>query len=258
MRLYMKYFVINIKSQMQYSLTFILNLVGRFVMGFTVVITVWFMILRFDEVDGFTLSQVLLCTAVTLMSYTFAEVFARGFDIFPRLLGDGQLDRCLVRPRSIVFQVLASHMEFARIGNLVQAIAVFCYAIPNSNVIWTWDKILALTLMILCGTVIFFALFIIYAALSFFTIEGLEVMNILTYGGREFGRYPYSIYGKGVLRFLTFVVPLALFQYYPLLYILDMKSSHIYMLLPIISLVFIIPSYYLFRYGLKKYVSTGS
>jgi len=258
MKLYLKYFAINLKSQMQYKATFLLNVIGRIVIAFATVAGVWFMFLRFNEVEGFTLSQVLLCTAVTTMSFSMAEVFARGFDIFPRLLGNGQFDRFLVRPRNIIFQVLASQMEFVRLGILVQAVAVFCYAIPNSGVIWRWDKILTLVLMIACGALVFFALYLVYAAFSFFTTEGLEFMNILTHGGREFGRYPYAVYGKGVLRFLTYVVPLALFQYYPLLYLLDIKQSKLYMFTPLLALLFIAPSYGFFRLGLRRFKSTGS
>ena len=101
-------------------------------------------------------------------------------------------------------------------------------------------------------------LFFIQASFAFFTTEGLEFMNILTYGGRDHGRYPYSIYGKEVLRFLTFVIPLALFQYYLLLYLLDMEQSVFFMLIPLFGLVFIIPGYIFFRFGLQQFKSTGS
>ncbi|MCL2300075.1 MAG: ABC-2 family transporter protein [Firmicutes bacterium] len=258
MKLYLKYFAINLKSQMQYKATFLLNIFARIVLAFATVAGVWFMFLRFNEVEGFTLPQVLLCTAVTTMSFALSETFARGFDIFPRLLGNGQFDRILVRPRGVIFQVLASQMEFARLGILVQAVFVFCYAIPNSGVHWTWDKVLTLVLMVACGAAVFFSLFIVYAAFAFFTTEGLEFMNILTHGGREFGRYPYAIYGNGVLRFLTFVVPLALFQYYPLLYLLEKERSVLYMFTPLIALLFLLPAYGFFRLGLRRFKSTGS
>jgi ABC-2 type transport system permease protein len=149
-------------------------------------------------------------------------------------------------------------MEFARLGILLQAVFVFAYAIPNSGVAWAWDKILTLFLMVSCGAAVFFALYIAYAAFSFFTVEGLEFMNILTHGGREFGRYPYAVYGKEVLRFLTYVVPLALFQYYPLLYLLGIKRSAFYMFTPLLSLLFIAPCCGFFRLGLRRYKSTGS
>ncbi len=258
MRLYFKYFSIHLKSQMQYKATFFLNIFGRIIMSFATVLSVLFMFTRFNEVDGFTMSQTLLCTSVVTMAYSFAEVFARGFDIFPRLLGNGEFDRALVRPRGIIFQVLGSHIEFLRLGIFIQAVAVLCYAIPNSGVIWTWDKIITLFLMISCGAAVFFSLYIVYASFAFFTTEGLVFMNILTYGGREFGRYPFAIYGEGILKFLTYVIPLALFQYYPLLYLLDRAQSKLYMFTPLLGLLFIIPSYAFFRVGLRRYKSTGS
>lgn len=258
MKLYLKYFSIHLKSQMQYKATFLLNIVGRIIMSFATVAGVLFMFTRFNEVDGFTLSQTLLCTSVVTMAFSLAEVFARGFDIFPRLLGNGEFDRALVRPRGIIFQVLASHIEFLRLGIFIQAIAVLCYAIPNSGVTWTTDRIITLVLMISCGAVVFFGLYIVYASFAFFTTEGLEFMSILTYGGREFGRYPFAIYGDGILRFLTYIIPLALFQYYPLLYLLGREQSVFYMLTPLLGVLFIIPSYIFFRIGLRWYKSTGS
>ena len=258
MGLYLKFFSIHLKSQMQYKATFFLNLFGRILTSFATVAGVLFMFTRFNEVDGFTMSQTLLCTSVVTMAFSIAEVFARGFDIFPRLLGNGEFDRILVRPRGIIFQVLASHIEFLRLGIFIQALAVLCYAVPNSGVNWTPDKVITLILMIICGAVVFFGLYILYASFAFFTTEGLEFMNILTYGGREYGKYPYSIYGDGILKFLTYVVPLALFQYYPLLYLLDREQDLFYMFTPLIAVLFIIPCYGFFRFGLRRFKSTGS
>ena len=60
------------------------------------------------------------------------------------------------------------------------------------------------------------------------------------------------------MRFLTYGIPLALFQYYPLLYLLDRAQNPILMFLPLLSLLFVLPCYALFRLGLRKYKSTGS
>lgn len=60
------------------------------------------------------------------------------------------------------------------------------------------------------------------------------------------------------LNILTFVVPLALVQYYPLLYLLDRESSILYGLAPFLSLLFLIPAGGLYRIGLSNYQSTGS
>lgn len=258
MKLYFKYFSMHLKCQMQYKSTFILNILGRAAMSFANVVGVLFMLARFYKVEGFTLNQTLLCTAIVTMAFSMVEAFACGFDIFPRLLSNGEFDRVLVRPHGMIFQVLASNIEFMRLGEFFQAIIVLCYAIFNSKIIWTWDKILTLLLMISCGTVVFFCLYIIQASIAFFTTEGLELMNLLTRGGQMFGRYPFSIYGKGVLKFLTYIVPLALFQYYPFLYLIDKSKNIFYMFIPLLSLLFLIPCYLLFCIGLHHYKSTGS
>jgi ABC-2 type transport system permease protein len=174
------------------------------------------------------------------------------------MLGNGEFDRALVRPRSTIFLVLAMKIDFTRLSRVLQAILVFIYAIPASGVIWTLDKIFTLVLMVICGSLLFFGLFLVYAALTFFTVQGLEFMNIFTDGGREFGRYPFSIYGRTALRFLTFIIPLALVQYYPLLYLLGRETSPMYMFTPLLALLFLYPAYGLFRFGLSRYKSTGS
>jgi len=258
MKLYLKYLAIQLKSQMQYKASFALILFGQFLEAFTVLFGIYFMFARFHTVDGFSFEQTLICYASVLMAFSMAETLARGFDLFPQMLGNGEFDRVLVRPRSAVFQVLAAKMDFSRLGRMLQAVLVLGYAVPNCGVSWTADRITTLSLMIVCGSLVFFALFLVYAAFSFFTTEGLEFMNIFTDGGREFGRYPYSIYGRFVLRFFTFCIPLALLQYYPLLYLVGREQSRLYMLAPLISLLFLLPGYAFFRFGLRHYKSTGS
>ena len=258
MRLYIKYMAMHMKAQMQYKLSFALTVLGQILVSFTTLLGMWFMLDRFHGVEGFTPAQVLLCFSVILMAYSLAEIFGRGFDLFPRMISNGEFDRALVRPRGLLFQVMSSQMELTRVGRVIQALAVLIYALPHAGVIWAPDKVLTLLLMIACGAVLFFCLFVVYAAFSFFTLEGLEFMNIFTDGGREFGRYPFSVYGRDALRVLTYAVPLALVQYYPLLYLLGRETGMLYMFSPLLALLFAVPAYLLWRFGLRRYKSTGS
>ncbi|MCI8301859.1 MAG: hypothetical protein HFF68_03755, partial [Oscillospiraceae bacterium] len=118
-------------------------------------------------------------------------------------------------------------------------------------------KALTLALMILCGAGIFFGLFLINAAVCFFTLEHVEALNIFLDGPREYGKYPFGIYGRPVLLVLTFLVPLALVQHWPLQYLFD-RGPAWYGLLPAVSLVFLIPCALLWQLGVRHYRSTGS
>lgn len=258
MKLYFRYFLILVRSQMQYKTSFFLLLTGQFLGAFGSLLAVWFLMARFRQVDGFTGDEVLLCFAVVTMAFSLAECFGRGFDRFPHILGNGEFDRVLLRPRSAMFQVLTSQLDLSRLGKLVQAVVVLLWVLPRCGVEWDAPRVLTLVLMIVCGAIVFCGLFILYASFCFVTLEGLEFFNVLTNGGMEFGRYPFSIYGSGVLRFFTFVVPLACFQYYPLLYLTGRSCSPLCRWLPLAALPFLVPCCLAWRQGVRHFRSTGS
>lgn len=258
MRLYYSFFLMHVKSAFQYKISFLLLVIGQFLTSFNLFLGITFMFQRFHRVKGYDYSEVLLCFSIVLMAYTFAEIFVRGFDLFSHTIANGEFDRILLRPRNEIFLVLAGKMELARIGRLIQAIMILVYGISSTDIIWSWDKILTLILMILGGSVIFGCLFIIFASLCFFTLEGLEFMNVLTDGAREHGKYPFDIYGKKILKFCTFVIPYTLFQYYPFLYLTGRTNQTLYMFLPLVACLFAIPSYLFWRFGVRHYKSTGS
>ena len=258
MKLYFKFIAIQLKSQMQYKASFFMTAVGQFLISFSAFLGVYFMLSRFHSVKGFEFSEILICFSVVLTSFAISECFVRGFDVFPRLIQSGNLDRILLRPRNEVFQVLTSNIEFTRFGRLLQALLMLVYAVPASGIVWSFDKIMTVMLMIIGGIAVFSSLFVLYAGISFFTVEGIEFMNIFTDGTKEFGKYPVSIYGKGILKFYTYVVPIALFQYYPFLYLVGRSDSIGLIFLPLLGFLFMIPCYCFFRFGLRRYKSTGS
>lgn len=257
-KLYLHYVSINIRCMMQYKTSFLLTAIGQFLVSFNVFLGIFFMFQRFSKVEGFSYSEVLLCYAIILLEFAFAEMTARGFDTFSGMVRSGDFDRVLVRPQNEIVQVLGSKFELTRIGRIIQAVVMFAYGVIKSDVNWNLPKIGAILFMLIGGTAVFSSLFLIYAALCFFTLDGLEFMNVFTDGAREFGKYPIGIYGKKMLLFATFIIPYALIQYYPLLYILDRRSSILYMLLPLAACWFLIPALLLWRFGVRHYKSSGS
>lgn len=257
-KLYRHYVSMNIRCIMQYKTSFFLSVLGQFFVSFNVFLGIFFMFQRFSEVDGFSYSEVLLCYGVVLLEYSLAEMFARGFDMFPNMVRRGEFDRVLVRPRGEILQVLGSKFEMARIGRMLQALVMFVYGIVKSNVVWTPLRALTVVFMLAGGTAVFGGLFLIYAGLCFFTLDGLEFMNVFTDGAKEFGKYPVGIYGEKMLLFATFIVPYALIQYYPLLYLLGRRTSLLYMAAPLIAGLFLVPAMLLWRFGVRHYKSSGS
>lgn len=257
-KLYLHYLAINVRCMMQYKTSFFLTVLGQFLVSFQVFLGIFFLFQRFSRVGDFSYSEVLLCFSCFLLSFSLAEMFARGFDSFSGMVRQGEFDRILVRPQSEVLQVLGSKFELTRVGKMLQAIVMFAYGVAQSGVEWNISKIVTVIFMVSGGTVLFSGLFMVYASLCFFTLEGLEFVDIFTEGAREFGRYPFAVYGKKLLLFTTFVIPYALVQYYPLLYLLGRERSVWYVFLPLLSCWFLLPCLLLWRFGVRHYKSSGS
>ncbi|MDP4089639.1 MAG: ABC-2 family transporter protein, partial [Bacillota bacterium] len=207
MRLYFRYMSILLKSQMEYRTSFFLLSVGQFFVPFTVFLSILFFFQRFPNVGGWTLYEVALCYSVIHIAFSVSECFARGFDAFSSTIVGGDFDRILVRPRSTILQVLGTKFEFSRIGRLTQSIIVLVFSLSSLDITWNLLKLITLILMMLSGIFIFTGIYMLGASLCFWTIEGLEVINIFTDGGREMSQYPLSIYKEWVRKFFTFIIP---------------------------------------------------
>jgi ABC-2 type transport system permease protein len=245
---------------MQYRASFWLLSLGQFFVPFSVFAGLYFLFERFGQIQGWSFYEVALSFGIIHMAFAISECFARGFDAFSSLVAGGDFDRLLVRPRSTVVQVMGSKFEFTRIGRLAQSLIVLVWAIASLPIEWTAVKIVTLLLMIVSGVFIFTGIFMLAATLCFWTIQGLEVANIFTDGGREMAQYPLNIYQKWVTRFFTFVIPFGCVNYLPLLYLLDKTegSGIPYMLAPIAGILFLIPCLLVWQIGVRHYRSTGS
>lgn len=257
MKLYIHFLSIHLRGAMTYRLSFCLSCLGYLLTTINVFFGVVFLLDRFQSIGGYTLPQLALCFSAVLSASGLAECFGRGFDVFDRLLSDARFDRIMVRPRSLVFQVLCQEIKPAVFFRFVNGVILLVWAVGAGAVAWTPWKWVTLALMVLCGALVFFGMYLINAAVCFFTLEHVEVLNIFTDGAREYSKYPFGVYGKGVLYILTFLVPLALVQHWPLQYLLD-RGPAWYGVLPIVSLLFLIPCALLWRLGVRHYRSTGS
>lgn len=258
MKLYMKFFAMHLKSRMAYKKSFFFSILGRFLTSFTTFLTIVFLFDRFHAVKGYTMGEILLTSGATLMSFALAEMFFRGFDSMQMIIKDASFDRLLVRPRSLIFQVMCQMIEFGRIGIVIQSLVMLIIGIVSSDITWTVQKALILFLMIPTGSMLFSSLFLLHAAVCFFTLEGLEFVNILTYGAREYGSYPFDVYGNALLKICTYIIPYALCQYYPIQYLIGRTDNIFFGLVSLLAPLFFIPTYLLWRLGVRKYKSAGS
>lgn len=258
--IYFKYLVMSLKSILEYRLSAWLVAAGQALTAILYFLSLGLLFRRFGNLAGWTFAEAALCFSVTGTAFALSECFARGFDTFSQMIIQGEFDRILLRPRNTIIQVLGSKTEITRFGRVLVNIVIMCFILPMTDIVWDLSKIITVIMMILGGSAVFTGIFILGASVCFFTLEGLEVINIFTDGGRELASYPLPVYGKWISRFFTFIIPLGVMNYLPLMYLTGRASAYpvLYMLSPLAGILFIFPCLLAWKQGVKHYSSSGS
>ncbi|MEH2424716.1 MAG: ABC-2 family transporter protein [Nostoc sp.] len=261
--LYLRYISVSLKSQMQYKVSFLLQVVGHFLGTVIEFFGIWALFTRFNSIGTWTLSEVALFYGMVNISFACADALGRGFDSFGKIIKSGDFDRLLLRPRTTVLQLLGTEFPLKRIGRFSQGIVVTGWSLSTLYIPVTFKTWWLLGTSFIGGVALFVGIVIVQATLTFWTIESLEIMNIVTYGGVETAQYPLSIYGKWFQRFFTFFIPLACVSYFPLLAVLEKEDAFLVPLWfcyvsPIAGILFLIVALKLWKLGERYYCSTGS
>ena len=258
MRLYFKYLKLHFKSAMQYKTSFLLSFISQAFAFLGFYITILCLFNKFPNVAGFNMYEVLLTFSIISFGSSFCEIFFRGIDQFDHLIEKGEFDRLLLKPKNILFQVIVEEADFVRSSRLLQSIIFLIIALVHLKIKYNLLKILILILMLSGSIIVFFGLLVLSAAYCFITIKGLEVRNVFTCGCRDMAQYPIGIFSRGMMFFLTYIIPFGCINYYPLLYLLGKSNNTLYIFTPLLTIIYLIPCIIIFYKGIKKYTSTGS
>ena len=258
MKIYTDYLKLHLKTIIEYKLTFILSLCSQILVFFTYYFLIIAMFQKFSNLQGNNLYEILLTFSIIHFGFSMNETFARGIDQFDSLIVDGSFDRLLLRPRNILLQVIGYQIDYTKLARVIQSIIIMIISLIKLKIEWSILKVITLVLMLLSSIAIFFGIFLLAASYCFLTVQGLEVRNVFTDGGKNVAQYPIGIFNKSFKFIFTFIIPYAVVNYYPLLYFLEKSDNILYYFSPLLVFIYLIPCIYSFNFGLKRYNSVGS
>jgi ABC-2 type transport system permease protein len=261
--LYRHFIAGRLRAQMQYRASFLMMTVVTFLGLSTEFVGVLFLFDQFGNLAGWRVGDVAFLFGLATISFGLAEMVGAGFDMFPNMIRRGEFDQVLLRPAGVFAQIMAADFQLRRIGRISQGLVAFGLALTWTSIDWDIWKALYLPVVLLSGAAMFTAMFVLGATLCFWTVQSIELINILTNGGTELASYPLPIFHEAMQRFFTFVVPLAFVTYFPALYLLD-RPAHadwpvwVPFITPLVALAFVAIARLAWGFGVRHYRSTGS
>lgn len=252
-----------LRSTMAYRASFAMTAFGNFAVTAFDFVAILLMFQHVDALGGYTLPEIALLYGASGTAFGLADLVMGSMDRLGRRVRDGTLDTLLVRPAPVLAQVAADRFALRRMGRITQGALVLGYALVTLDIDWTPLKAAMIVLMLLSGAAIFAAVFVAGAAFQFVAQDASEVQNSFTYGGNTLLQYPPSIFGKDLVRGVTFVVPLAFVNWLPALYVLGRDypldlPEWVAFLPPVVAGLCWLLAGLAWRRGLRAYRSTGS
>ncbi len=263
LHLYIRSMGMLLKSQLQYTSSFIMQTLAQLVMEGGEMLAVILVIDRFENLKHWTGGNLFFFFGLMSVSFYITEFFGRGVTgNFPSMVRSGQLDTLLLRPRGILTQVLCSGMDPRRISCIAVGVVALVMGSGMSDVSWSVLKVLALAESVCMSCMLILGLFMIEDILCIHSVKSVELVNALTYGGRSACQYPIDIYPRPLKILFSVVAPFALTMHVPAGYILGKPlygwPVWTVFVTPLSGAVVFVIMVMLFNRGIKFYRSTGN
>jgi len=262
--LYGRYVVTSLRAQAQYPTATLMLTAGHAAATAIEVLGVFALFNRFGSVGGWSFGEAALFYALVNIMFSLADLLSRGFEVFGTdFVRTGAFDRVLLRPRAAALQLAGYEVRLSRLGRLLQASVVLILATDLVPIVWDTQTVAVAVWAVAGGVALFVGIMVLQATLAFWTIDSLEIMNVLSYGGVQAAQYPLNIYAAWFRRIVTFGLPLACVAYYPVLAILRRTDplgapDWFLPLAPAAGFAFLALSFVAWRFGMARYASTGS
>ncbi|MFG1679544.1 ABC transporter permease [Nonomuraea sp. NPDC049269] len=249
------------RAAMAYPASFALMSVLGLIVAGTDVAVILIIFANTTSLAGFSRAETLFLYGTANVAFCLCDMFVSNIDRISQHVKAGTFDTMLIRPVSTWIQMAADRFLPTRIGRVLQAALVLGYSISaldlDSGRLWM------IPVMIATGVVIFAALWTLAGAVQFVLTDASEVTNAFTYGSGQLTQYPFAIYGRELVRGVTYGLPLAFVNWQPALYVLDRDDpfgtpGFMRFLGPVAALVLALLAGFAWRLGIRHYRSTGS
>ncbi|WP_228718383.1 ABC transporter permease [Kitasatospora acidiphila] len=251
------------RAQMSYRTSFVLTSLGNLLITSLDFAVLVLMFRHTDRLGGWTLPEIGLLYGTSGFALGAADLLVGSVDSLGQRIRSGDLDVLLLRPAPALALVCAERFALRRLGRPVQSLLVLGWSMQALALAWTLPRLLLLAGMLVCGTVIFSALFVGGATLQFWWGEAKEFQNSFTYGGATLLHYPPSVFAKELVAGVTFGLPLAFVNWLPTLRLLHRPDplglpTAFQYASPLAAALCVLAAGFAWRAGLRAYRSTGS
>ena len=231
----------------------------QFIVGFA---TIQFVVQQFGQINGWNYGELAFLYGVSVISHALSMIFFIQGWFMGFFVMDGEFDRFLTRPMSVMYQFFFTQINVFGVTDLIPGIIVFVYGCIQISFTWTFARVLLVLCMLIGATLIRGGVYIILGTTSFFTRSENDFGQYTQEVFDKTTMYPISMYPEAIQFILTYIIPIGWVSFYPVSSLLGgyrngpMKYAALFTLLIGIAVMAVAGLF--FKFGLRKYESAGN
>src|SRR6266540_2164334 len=212
----------SLRSSVQRPATLVVRGIGSALVALCEAVGVVLLVDRFGSIAGWRTPEIIVLAGLVFTGQGLAQAVGNRLrpDDVSLMIRRGTFDQVLTRPISPLGFVLTGYVEIRLLGRFVAGVGLLAWAGRAAGIAWTPSHLAVAALAIACCAVVVFAVLVLGAALTFYTLQGSEAVNVVLDGGAYLTGYPMEIYGSALRALFTWVFPFALAVYVPALALL--------------------------------------
>lgn len=201
---------INLEQELAYRADTLINLLLMVMWTGWDLLSISIVFSNTESLGGWGLGELIALLGVFRLVHTLMSALVwPNTEKFNTGMRDGTLDYTLLQPAPTLFLVSFTRIVVWRVADLVVAVVLLVVGVSISAGSVSVPAFIAFALLLASGMAIFYSLWIVMLAFTFWFIKFDNNVTILQ-ALLEAGRYPATVYPPWLRMIVTFVVPIAL------------------------------------------------
>jgi ABC-2 type transport system permease protein len=256
--LFSEYLKNYIKTRLTYRSDFWIEVLSDLAFNFMNLFFILVVYMHTDALEGWVRAEVIFIYGYFMVPYSVFNCFFNLYGFGDRYIVKGEMDRVLTRPAHNLFQIMLENMDPQALFGAIAGFAVMVYAWTDLDVALSWYDPFMFLLMVVGSVMIYFGIYVSLTSLSLFSDSPTGILPLI-WNIQNYGRYPVSIY-NGIIRVvLTWILPFAFVGFYPAaLFLRRGDFLTMALLTPVVGLVLMLISIWIWNIGVHRYRGAGS
>jgi ABC-2 type transport system permease protein len=263
-RIYRQLLGAQLRGQVSYRTSFAFDLAANAMIPIVELVSILAVFHVARTLGGFTSSQVVVMYGLAATSFALADLGVGNIEKIRDYVREGRLDAVLVRPMSVLGQLVSLDFAMRRTIRIAVALATLVIAAHLSGIVASPAHLALITSTLIGGAVFFASVFVTTATVAFWWIDSGEFANGFTYGGRDFTSYPITVYSGPFRVLFAYGLGFAFVAYTPTVALLGRPDPTGlpgwlgWFGSPLAATVAAVVATLVWRSGVRHYRSTGS